>query len=979
MNKWTKTLTTIFCLLLPSVALAEETTAYNDTLFSKQWPLINSGQTILRRSGELNREKVEGVPGMDINWLSPSEVAKLNTSYNIPKDREIVVAVLDSGLDIEHPDLKGRVYFDKTLCPDGEDNSEKPCLGINVLKKNSDLTDDTGHGTHVAGIIAGVGNNNLGIQGVTDSRIKILPIKVLSKDTTDFIYEGRLITDVFADGIFYAVQRGAKVINMSIGWPKVVETPKIRRALKFAEENNVIVIAAAGNNNKEIPTFPCTNETVICVGAVDNQGKITEFSNFGGKVDLLAPGEFIVSTYPRESVESRILRIIGYETKNGTSQASPFVAAIAASMKLLKPEISNDELKARLFSSAKPLAQSLSDGKFTKYGMVDMKEAVLAPAKPFVMPVFKDLLDLNYDVKDGSFFFGLPIKSLVGNFEDLKIKIAFNRSDIEMESTEQVLSLKEGDKRPVLFKGKLKDLSKDTHFRLKVTLEHPSFTSETETTLIFARNLSRENGVIKEEIKGFDANELTFFRGVRKAIRVKKVADAEGWFSAPIFYLERPKNNNDAETVISLVKRVGQSWEGQDIKLPKKHEVVGVRATDLNLDGEVDFLVTAVNKNQDRITFDYLYQKEGKLLDKETFNFPLLEYERFPIEYNDFGSLLLLARKVGDRILKVPAFYEAYTMPEADNTYDILDRVPEDLRAYHLYFLNPKVVEGEKQMELRVVDSLTQIEEIREQADIPMWLPITLEKPFPQSQEDRRQGVLRGLIAAGEEFERDYHAYKIKASRNASGVSLRSVFFEDRFVSGNNVRPLLSLETSSLGVAKGKVEFLAQLKRDQVRSYVWSPETLAGQSLLLDTKKWSDPVFNTIASYEDENRTRLIETRYFIQAFGQKGEPGRLRINRESSFPGVQFSETLEEVAVRGNEENHPGVFINSTLIFGNRLYTMVEKEQEFLRPLIFSVDIPKSCVHMKPAKIDGVYNYLMLCRKSQGRIELQRLPLVLP
>jgi cell wall-associated protease len=75
---------------------------------------------------------------------------------------------------------------------------------------------------------------------------------------------------------------------------------------------------------------------------------------------------------------------------------------------------------------------------------------------------------------------------------------------------------------------------------------------------------------------------------------------------------------------------------------------------------------------------------------------------------------------------------------------------------------------------------------------------------------------------------------------------------------------------------------------------------------------------------------------------------------------------------------NHPGIFINSTLIFGNRLYTMVEKEGDFLRPLQFSVDIPENCIHMKPAKIDGIYNYLMLCRNPDGTTDFQRLPLKL-
>lgn len=958
----------IFSALFCALSFGEEKPQFNDTLFEKQWGLINSGQTLLRRSGELYRDEIVGTPGKDINWVTPAEMAK----KDIPADREIVVAVLDSGLDTEHPDLKGRIFFDKNLCPEGQDNSQKPCSGINVLKKNADLTDDMGHGTHVAGIIAAVGNNSLGVSGLADSRIKILPIKVLSKETTDFIYEGKLITDIFADGIVFAIQRGADVINMSIGWPKVVETPKIKRALQLAAQRNVIVIAASGNNNKEIPTFPCTNDSVICVGATDNQGKITEFSNYGGKVDLLAPGEFIVSTYPRESVESRILRIRGYESKNGTSQASPFVAGIAASLKLTNPEMTNDELKARLFSSARNLEESRAEGKFTKFGLVDMKKAMEMELKPFATPVYKDLLDLNYDIKDGSFFFGLPIKSLHGDFSDLKVTASFEREDITLEEPAQTINLSQGEQRSVLFKGKLLDLKKDTHFRLVVTLEKGDFKSTTETTLIFARNLSREDSLIKEQMPDFEANELTFFRGIRKAVRMKLVSDNEGWRQAPTFSIENPQLQTDEKTVISLVQRVGKEWKRENLELSKVHEVVSVRLSDLNLDGEVDYLLTTVNKEQDRVSFDYFLRKDGKVSEKKQFNFPLLDYERFPLDVEELGATTLLSRLVSGKPLKVPAFYAAYTMPEADNTFDILDRIPEDQRAFHLYFLKPKKVSGESQFELRVVDSLNTVERLRDEVQLSPWLPFSMEKPMPASQSDLRKGILRGLISVGEEFEKEYYSYAIEDN----DVYVTMAFFNDRYVSQNSVRPLLSVATDSLGVAKGKVEFLAQLKRSQVRSYVWNPKTNSGKDLVLDTNNWSDPVFNTIASFDNEKRSRLIETRYFIQRFSDSQEPQRLRINRESSFPGVQFSETLDPIVVKGEEKNHPGVFINSTLIFGNRLYSMVETEQDFIRPLAFSVDIPNNCVHLKPAKIEGIYNYLMLCRKSQGAIELQRMPL---
>lgn len=961
-------------MLLTFLALTsvQATPLFNDTLFEKQWGIENTGQTILRRSGDLTRNQVNGQPGIDINWV---EFKKLYPE--VPKDREVVVAVLDSGVDIKHPDLVGKIYFDKKLCPDEGDIETKPCQGINILKKNGDVSDDVGHGTHVAGIISAVAGNKLGVAGLTDPRIKILPIKVISKETNDFIYNNRLMTDIFADGIVFAIQRGAKVINISMGWPKVIETPKIKGALNLAAKNDVVIVAASGNNNKQIPLFPCTYENVICVGAADNQGKITEFTNFGGKVDILAPGESIVSTYPQEGVESRILRIRGYESIKGSSQASPFVAGIAASLKLLDPEMSVDEVMARLYANAKPSNLGYSEGKFSKYGFVDMKAALENKPESFISPIYKDLLDLNFNVSDGSFFFGLPVKSYLGAFENVEVHARFDRDDILLEESVQKLSLREGQSRSLLFKGKLTNLKADTHFRLNVKIKKgEEIISDTQTTLIFARDLSREANLKKELIENFNAQELTFFKGVRKALRIREVQNPEALTNSPAYFVETAANQTETETVLDILLRREGKWTKETLKLEKKHEIVSISYRDLNLDGAKDMLVVAVNKDQDRVTFDYLLKKkDGSSLKNLSFNFPLLEYDRFPVDYSDLGKTEMRAIKRKDNsLLKVPAFHTVYTLPEEDNSQDILDRIPGDVRLPHLYYMEPSKKGEENIFKLRVVDSLEVIENFRSENMIESWMALGVDKPFPTSTEGRKKGRLQGLLTAGEEFMRQYFLYTV----DEKGVRFQQVFFPDNLVAGNSVRSTLSLTTGKLGLREEKVEFLAQLQRSQVRSYVWDLNTFEGAPLVLDTQNYGDPIFNAIASFDDEDQTRFIETRYFLEFYQKDGTKKGLRINRESSFPGVQFSETLETVVVRGEEENHPGMFINSTLIFGNRLYSMVKVEDDFLRPIELSVDIPANCVHMDPRKIDGVYQYLMLCRESGGKISLLSLPLEL-
>jgi cell wall-associated protease len=942
----------------------------NDTLVEKQWGLDNFGQTILRSSGELTRDQVVGSVGMDIDWVSMED-------YKIPEDREIVVAILDSGLDVGHPDLKGRVFIDRKLCPEGEDNSKKPCSGINVLDQNLDLTDDTGHGTHIAGIIAAVRNNKLGVAGVADDRIKILPIKVLSKQTNDFVFNNRVITDYFADGIQYALERGADVINMSIGWPKLIESPKMKRALEVAAQRNVAIVVAAGNNNKQIPTYPCTSPNVICVGAVDNQGKIAEFSNFGGKVDILAPGEFIVSTYPLNEVESRILRIKGYESKKGTSQAAPYVAAIAASLKLQNPEISLDELKGRLYAGTKQVNLSATGDKFSKFGLVSMKKALESKPETFLMPIFKNLLDVNVDYKTGEFFFSVPVKSLIRDESSVKFSIESERKDVVFNTPNDSVNLQKGRESRVLVKGQIKDLDSDNQVKIVIKLRNNAgIEFITQTSIVFARDLSREIGTNKEikvsPIENFEANELTFFRGFRKVLRTKKVENSEGLQQSPAYFVQTNAAQTEELTVLDFLRNKESRWIKERVELSKLNEVVAAYDSDLNVDGVKDLLVIGVNVEQNRLTFDYLLSDEkGALGSSRRIQFPLLDYRGFPIDYKDMANFSFYSIQTAKGILKVPSYFANFTMPDQDNTDDLLDRIPSELNLPHLYYLNPiKKIDGEE-FELRVVDTFSLIEKVRDQFQVGPWLGLFIEKPFPQSSKERREGVVKGFITAGEEFARRYFIY----TAQASNVSFEEVFFPNHLIAGNSSRGVLGMNDSELGQLTSQVNFVAQLKRDEVRSFVWSPLELKSKSLEVSTKNWSDPVFDTISTFADSAGTNIFETRYYIRAFDNQGNDPKLRINRESSFPGVKFSETLSPIIVNSGKKKLPSVFINSTLIFGSRLYSMVKNGSSFTRPISLSVDVPNNCIHMEPEVLEASFQYMLLCKGSGKSINLVTMP----
>lgn len=246
------------------------------------------------------------------------------------KGKDIVVAVLDTGCQIDHADLKDRIIGGRNFTTD-----------YNSDPKNFD--DNKGHGTHVAGTIAATENNH-GVLGVAPLA-KLLIVKVLSGN-------GGGAYDWIINGINYAVNwRGnngekVRVISMSLGGPQ--DVPELHQAIKNAVNNDILVVCAAGNYGDGRPetdelSYPGSYQEVVEVGAVNLNKKIVDFSESNKNVDLVAPGEEILSTYING----------GYATLKGTSMATPHVSGGAAliinqSEKEFERTLSEEEIYAQL-------------------------------------------------------------------------------------------------------------------------------------------------------------------------------------------------------------------------------------------------------------------------------------------------------------------------------------------------------------------------------------------------------------------------------------------------------------------------------------------------------------------------------------------------------------------------------------------------------------------------------------------------------
>ncbi|MEO2206832.1 S8 family peptidase [Paenibacillus pabuli] len=275
----------------------------------------------------------------DYQWNLPA--IETNRGWNITKGKEdVIVAVVDTGVDLNHPDLKGKLLE-----------------GYNVVDPKSKPLDDVGHGTHVAGIIGAIVNNSEGVAGMSWYN-KVLPVKVLDNSGSGTTY-------AVAEGIIWAADHGAKVINMSLG--NYADAQFLHDAIKYAFDRDIVLIAATGNDNTERPGYPAAYPEVFAVSATDPDMNKASYSNYGDYVDVMAPGTSIASTYPNNQ----------YAALSGTSMASPHVAALAGLIRSLNPDLTNTEVMDLMRQSVIDLGDPGHD-KYYGYGQVDVYKALQA-------------------------------------------------------------------------------------------------------------------------------------------------------------------------------------------------------------------------------------------------------------------------------------------------------------------------------------------------------------------------------------------------------------------------------------------------------------------------------------------------------------------------------------------------------------------------------------------------------------------------
>jgi hypothetical protein len=290
------------------------------------------------------------------------------------KDKPIVVAVIDSGVDKDHPDLVERLYRD----------DRGRVIGANFVGKgsrrspDSDWDDDNGHGTHVAGLVAAVSDNGQGIAGVGScANVVIMPVRVMGPN-------GRGNSLEIDRGIQWAAANGADIINLSLGSNSLTRTRSSSHSKSLYNslaKRGIIVFAAAGNDglvngsrynqgwrSGYVYSYPASYDNVIAVASTREGNALSSFSNRGDRIDIAAPGSQTLSTYPRG----------GYKYLSGTSMASPVAAgayalALAAVQSTGQERLAHDDLADIMLKKAVNRRVSFSSSDVAAGGLVDAK------------------------------------------------------------------------------------------------------------------------------------------------------------------------------------------------------------------------------------------------------------------------------------------------------------------------------------------------------------------------------------------------------------------------------------------------------------------------------------------------------------------------------------------------------------------------------------------------------------------------------
>lgn len=961
-----------FANLLP----AERSEAVvSDELFPYQWSLLNQGQTYLKEKDDIHNIPLKGLSGKDIDWKSFKD--KLG-------NKRPVVAVLDTGVDLDHPDIKDALWTNEGECGkdpkvDNDGNDLKgDCQGWNFTSAiDSDEAkipnDSDGHGSHVAGIIAAQ-VNDYGIAGINPN-IRIMPVKVMGNTNSEIPS-----SEAFARGIKYAADKGADVINMSLGWPKSLETESLRQAVFSALKKGVIIVAAAGNNNSPEPLFPCAYEGVICVAASTLDGSFAGFSNYGGHVDIVAPGEGILSLHPT-LYEPDFFSVNGFEVRSGTSQAAPVISALIATLKAQKSEISTQEIMARIYS-----VPALNDNrKYTLAGSVSWDALGKEVTTPVIRPVFKKQIardpkqivvapgssmgKFNFPLKN----FGVDSGSVTLKLESLSPAITVANPETEFET------IKSGETKILSYDIKVVDMNLESFVKLKLTV-----TDENESrSFVFELPVVRDIRAASESAKfSFKfADKPIPLAAVRNGDIVTTLTTVETFTNSPAheFFVRRIIRDGDKSSKLELTifEKLGKEFvQKAPLIIDDAVYLVNFKRGDLNFDGQEDYLVNTLMRDGDKVKVVFSFYKKDLSPLWDSFqhvkvdlsviadNFLNLLKDQSPLPI----SLVTFQHpKLGK--MMVPSFITRGQLPKADQVLTSWDR--QDMgRKVRLYYLEP----SNDTFRIRALTTKVWEEQLKTEIKAKWFDTVEIESLLPRSQDDVKNGEIRALVSVGLGTLRQLYIYSFNPAKNSHGPKIPQLVLQTE-----GMNTLLKATSEGL-VNNGEVYFNIY---DRERSKIITTKAKAQDTeLIFRHPSETDLIIGQVAAFENgSKRTSVIQTREELISVTTNGngpvKTGRRPKLRYSFLSQRLLTELYYPVIYKRGGSLAPALYVDATSMTGNRINLIEEQDGDLVSSIRNSILVPSNCKALNPvfSASSGTHELTFLCLEEAGP-EVRTFPL---
>ena len=902
----------------------------NDLFIGYQWALFNHGQTIISDLDDIHPIQVKADPKVNINWQNFDALMK----------KDVVVAVLDSGVDGDHPELKGRVL---------------PGINFSTLEPalRNLPDDDVGHGTHIAGIIAAISGNNAGIAGLSN-RIKILPLKVYNQADTSGRSSNKkrvLIGDAVLKAVNYAIDQKVDVIHLSMGWARIANSQALTDAFQKAMDNGIVVVAAAGNDYHQAQIYPCAFRGVICVTSVGIDGVLSSFSNFGGHVDLAAPGEEILSTIPTVK-DSERFGPKGFDLKTGSSQAAPFVSGAAAILKGIYPNASPNEIRARLMVSAKPFPKEVL------FGFLDIKAAINANPNNFIAPVFKGIEQAEVDAQGN---FDLPVIIERQSNQQLNFDVQSDGPGIAITNvavqneTDQELDLK--------LKAHVKDLSSANKFSYSVkingrTYSHQIILAKPLNSFQVTRyHLSNPSLIAKSDISTLVDPRYTDL--IQQWTTEKMDADPKK--NGLKLTVWRAENGQVIEKSL-LFENLGESLRG-----------FGLISNDWDMDGKTDYLFAGTEyedqgKDIGKAKAIHFYYLNSDL--KITKQFDLKFEGVYPV-YTNLKDLLFGQITTADfGTMLVPVFWDTGLIPAKDKNPDPFE-FEQNVNARRLYYFEPALENGRPVFITRTLTASSLEKYLRSTLNADVTIDIEGLGSLPQTRAEQKTGQINLAFTVGRGLNVNIFNLAITDLSKPFSADVRGGAQQINMLSKQSVDVTRNAIADSWDVSSNQIEsnpnFQAIFSNMAARSLIWKGSKIGGINLTVPER--GEQIIGILKTYlRGSDIVGFYETTNFVRIQGQwdkKAVDSKIAVNRTTFLPGSVLSQAFEPLII--GPDKKPSLMLDSSRVFNRiaEVYTL-NSQGQLQGNINRSLKIPENCETRAPLWSSiGTSRLALLCKEN--------------